>query len=688
MKILFTSADQAQIKNIDLELLSRFPRPLQKQILQNSWALMPSYESDTGQPDKKISASHACLTSRLILMNIGPPSMGELVADYDLDYIALKSDLGDEGKLAKSLLGTDRDTIHELVRGSICDGSPTFGPASYYKYRNRRTASALETLAICAKAAAQINDAARMLCIKALALGHSDVIPEENLTSWIKLTMYTANLNLMRVLFRGSSADTYAQRKRDVLEFVAQSLEVDARTQEFYLQAHNLRGKSTISNRQLFLNFRESLLEALPRMHLNSGTTATIDESSEPEAFETTAARIFKERVPAQNFTLHSLAGYVSCIKDLELLLEGIGDDLTSLRDRDPAGRTPLLLSCMSGNYPATKLFLERGADASVRSNLGQGVLHFLHVFDPEEQGDIAAEAMRGGADPNALISAGEALTLICKLRIPNTLAFYNANGTPLHHAILHNSIAAVKVLLSHGADCLIENSEFVSALGLSASLHCSEILEQLLETNGLDVAKWYDHYGNSLVHAALDDKWDELRMAVHISDYFSQTERTLLVLRQRGADWEKLSERLQVPALHFATLVSSVNILSLLLKSGLKYQVDMPSSISLPLHTAIKRGDEHKFVLLLENGANIHLRAEGTGDSCLHLCIKTAFSDAFFVETLVKYNAEVDAVNNAGETPFCVAVARKQFKTATLLLKLGADLNHVDYEVSPASSP
>ncbi|PMD49627.1 ankyrin [Hyaloscypha bicolor E] len=40
-----------------------------------------------------------------------------------------------------------------------------------------------------------------------------------------------------------------------------------------------------------------------------------------------------------------------------------------------------------------------------------------------------------------------------------------------------------------------------------------------------------------------------------------------------------------------------------------------------------------------------------------------------------------MDAVNHAGETPFCLAVAQKQFKTATLLLKLGADVNHVDYE-------
>jgi hypothetical protein len=463
--------------------------------------------------------------------------MGELVVGYDLDYIAFESDLGDEEKLADSLLRTDRDTIHELIRGSICDGSPTFGPASYYKYRNRRTTSSLKTLAMCAKADAEYNDATRMLCIKALALGRNDMIPEEKMTSWIQLAMYTTNLNVMRVLYRGSSADQYAQRKRDVLELVAQSLEADALAQEFRRRAHDLRGKSTTNNRQLFQHFRKDLFDALPLQHLKSWAAPTVDDGSEIEAFETTAARVFKERVPAQNFTLHSLAGYISCIKDLELVLERLGDDVSSLQNRDAAGRTPLLLSCMSGNYPATKLFLERGADTSVQSDIGQGVLHFLHVFDPSEQYDIAAEAMRGGADPNALISAGEDLSLLP--RTPATTVLYVANGAPLHHAILHNDLASAKILLSHGANCLIENSELVSALGLSASLHCSEILDHLLETNDVDVAKWYDHYGNNLVHAALDDKWDELRMFVHISDYFSQAEKTLSVLRQKGAYWK-----------------------------------------------------------------------------------------------------------------------------------------------------
>jgi hypothetical protein len=341
MKLLLTGADQIQIKNIDLELLSRFPRPLQKGILQNSWALMPEYESDTGQQSKKVSASHACLISRLILMNTGPPTMGELVVGYDLDYIVFESDLGDEEKLANSLLRTDRDTIHELIRGSICDGSPTFGPASYYKYRNRRTTSSLKTLAMCAKADAEYNDATRMLCIKALALGRSDMIPEEKMTTWIQLAMYTTNLNVMRVLYRGSSADQYAQRKRDVLELVAQSLEADALAQEFRRRAHDLRGKSTTNNRQLFQHFRKDLFDALPLQHLKSWAAPTVDDGSEIEAFETTAARVFKERVPAQNFTLHSLASYISCIKDLELVLERLGDDVSSLQKQRRRRQNP-----------------------------------------------------------------------------------------------------------------------------------------------------------------------------------------------------------------------------------------------------------------------------------------------------------------------------------------------------------
>jgi hypothetical protein len=119
---------------------------------------------------------------------------------------------------------------------------------------------------------------------------------------------------------------------------------------------------------------------------------------------------------------------------------------------------------------------------------------------------------------------------------------------------------------------------------------------------------------------------------------------------------------------------------MALLLKMGLKYQIDMPSSAAFPLHTAIQSGDEYKLILLLDYGASANLKIAGSEESCLHHCVRTAFQDTFFLETLLKYGAEVDAQDNRGETPYCTAVARKQFEAADLLLKMGASPNIVDY--------
>jgi ankyrin repeat protein len=301
-------------------------------------------------------------------------------------------------------------------------------------------------------------------------------------------------------------------------------------------------------------------------------------------------------------------------------------------------------------------------------------------------QADHIIFQVRAGANPNALITSGNKLSTICDRHMPGVIEFNAADGTPLHHAILHNDLDTVNILISHGADCMIEDSEHISALLLSACLHCSEILERLLDVSKVDVSKvdvktWYDYYGNYLVYSVLDGKWDDLRMAVHTTAFYNQAERTLSLLHASGVNWDDLCVGWNLPALHFAALRSHVNIMALLLKMGLKYQIDMPSSVAFPLHTAIQSGDEYKLILLLDYGASANLKIAGSGESCLHLCVRIAFQDTFFLETLLKYGAEVDAQSNRGETPYCTAVARKHFEAADLLLKMGASPNVVDYK-------
>jgi ankyrin repeat protein len=153
--------------------------------------------------------------------------------------------------------------------------------------------------------------------------------------------------------------------------------------------------------------------------------------------------------------------------------------------------------------------------------------------------------------------------------------------------------------------------------------------------------------------------------------------------LHERGARFDKLSTGWAIKALPFAALRSSANITSLLLQSYVKDQLNAGGSLSVPLHSAILTGNEYMFMLLLDHGADVQTVDPASGYTALHLCIKARYTDTFFIETLVKRGLDVDVEDHDGITAFCLAVANKQFKSASTLLKLGANKEHKDHYVS-----
>ena len=346
---------------------------------------MPDYTSEIQQPGQRKSAGQTCLASRLVYTNIGQPIFGELIANNEIEHIAFSSDLGDQEKLENSLLGTDNETVETLIRGSICDGSPTFGPAKYGKYRNRRTTSSLEILAMRARADPPFNEATRVLCVKALALGRDDIMNTDKFADWLQLAPYMTNLNLLRGICDFVQGD-YSQRKREVLDFVAHLSQAEAQSQQFRARVQEVRNKSVISNKELFENFQRDLFSALPGV----SSSTTEDGKFDLESFKKSAPKFYTGRPQPGDQDLHSLAGHSSSIPELERLLDA--GTTTTLQAKDAAGRSPLLISCAFGNYAATMLFLKHGADASILSDIGQGVLHFLHYFDEGERVKVATE--------------------------------------------------------------------------------------------------------------------------------------------------------------------------------------------------------------------------------------------------------------------------------------------------------
>ncbi len=153
----------------------------------------------------------------------------------------------------------------------------------------------------------------------------------------------------------------------------------------------------------------------------------------------------------------------------LELLLEKDKDQLNS---RTKFGSTPFHLACMSGSKEAVHALLERGADVHEVDNVGSTAMHF------------AVAESKGAWLVEFLIEKGLGHTV------------QNKDGdTPMHQAVLHRNVDAVRALIRAGADIHARNKESLTPLYLACTRRGDELLEVLLdagaEVDGRNTFHW-----------------------------------------------------------------------------------------------------------------------------------------------------------------------------------------------------
>jgi len=556
-----------------------------------------------------------------------------------------------QNKLEQRRPLTSTAILEQLITGSICSGPSSFGPSRYRGYVNRKYVLGLELLKFAIEEEPNRSKVfpqpLALACL--LALGRPPWLTEETFDDWFRYAHYGGFLSLLN---RVGENDTY-EKKLEVLQLAAELKDIVQVVEASAALSELGFGVSSSADKRLLLNKLRARVE---------------DPRSHRQGF-----------VASQTRRLFDLAPFVD---KLDLFKEQLVDStLEEINLQDDDGRAPLMLACSYGNLEAARLLLSHGANAALSSKTGLNVLHCLPYIEPMSRAALVKELVEAGANPNANIETGVAIRRTSSAIFPQTLLFC---GTPLHHAVLNTSLDLVTALVSCGANGLQEDSDYLTPLALAASAHCSEILEALIQSTKVDVGAWKDHFGNSLVYAALDGEWNLLRMYLHLDDYYQCADQTLTALQIHGADWDDISSRYTVPALRFASMYSSSFMVSRLLEKGLQAQINLDVvSIPPPLHQAILRGDEHTFVLLIDRGADVHIRSGSSGDSCLHACIRADFDDHFFIEVLLDCGADIDTVNNNGRTAFYEAVIRKQFQTPTYLLSRGANPEHKDVRVS-----
>ena len=115
-------------------------------------------------------------------------------------------------------------------------------------------------------------------------------------------------------------------------------------------------------------------------------------------------------------------------------------------------GVPPLYLACQTGSVEAVRVLCRNGADASIAEQpRGITCLHWLFNFPTENIQEVAGLLLDHGGKPNAMAR---------KPYFNHHFPFKWPPGSPLHWAVTARNVTAVTTLLSVGADASLRNQD------------------------------------------------------------------------------------------------------------------------------------------------------------------------------------------------------------------------------------
>ena len=396
---------------------------------------------------------------------------------------------------------------------------------------------------------------------------------------------------------------------------------------------------------------------------------------------------------------------YISIV---ELLLKHGAD----VDGQDVGGRTPLICSSRNNLFQITKLLLNNKANPQVSAHDGRTPL-----FEASKYGYLGIVnlllSVKGGSD---IINKQVTIT----------------DETPLTAAILGYHIDVVSLLIKSGANTETRQyngaTPFLYAVSISGliprlSLQSQAMVKTLIEAK-VNINSQWSKTGDTALHIAtrkndeklvstllcyntslellsdtpypegyyLDDDLDDYYHLVDDQDaiLFPRSIRTFnmvtgkMVLYQPGemksnaieerkdmADFEL--KKIGETALHVAVKQNQTKIVSLLLNSGANTEARTTTGkTALYFATSLKHHDILK--LLLEAKSKPDTQWNKTGETSLHIAVRNC--DATAVGYLIFYDANLELLDNEGNTPLVLASAMSTLEIVKLLVNHGAKLN------------
>uniref|UniRef100_A0A8D0D2P9 Transient receptor potential cation channel, subfamily A, member 1b n=1 Tax=Sander lucioperca TaxID=283035 RepID=A0A8D0D2P9_SANLU len=340
-----------------------------------------------------------------------------------------------------------------------------------------------------------------------------------------------------------------------------------------------------------------------------------------------------------------------------------------------------------------------------------------LHVFKLAEKGDLAllenlvskspevlSEKDECGASPLHHAAAGDHINLIqfiTTVRDSQDLNSCDDQGNvPLHWAVERNKAESCRALLDLGANPNILNMALMSPLHLAVShghnnlvgvrkpkvpALCIFVSDKELSLVCLSLYP-FSVYLSKLKHGARLCQQNKLgHFPIHAAA-FAGAKKAMEVILTAG---EKLGHQAEVhinysdksksSPLHLAVRGGNIEAIGLCIATGAKVD-QQQNDRSTPLHLACTQGATEVVKLMLSSFDQVEDIINLTDGACqtpLHRA--TIFDHTDLAEYLISLGADLNSIDCKGNSPLLLAASCGAWKTVTLLLSKGANVNVKD---------
>jgi len=313
--------------------------------------------------------------------------------------------------------------------------------------------------------------------------------------------------------------------------------------------------------------------------------------------------------------------------------------------------RTPLLAAADGGHAEVVKLLLKNGAKVDMGDSYGYTPLYYAIWSDDE-------------AAVKSLVSSGADV---------NTRPSNEKDYPPLAYAIWQWHKGNVEILLDAGADINTKDEKGYTPLYWAAFSSSKDVLDLILAKGD---------YPNTIHLAACKGDLDRVKTLIErgtnidIKDEFgcvplhwaalAESPEVADFLIGKGADVNAKDARNLTPLI----AARGLPVIKLLVSKGADIQAQDSYPESTKLHWACIEGDKDVVEFLISKGAEVD-RKNKRGQTPLWLA--ASYGHREIVELLIKKGANINVSNNRGLTPLAMARQRKQNEVVDILLKHGA---------------